>query len=50
MHTVKPGETLSEIAKTYYGSAARWPEIHDANLDKLKDPATLALGMELVIP
>ncbi|MDR1497784.1 MAG: LysM peptidoglycan-binding domain-containing protein [Puniceicoccales bacterium] len=49
-HTVKPGETLSEIAKTYYGSAARWPEIYNANRDEIKTPNVLACGIEIVIP
>jgi nucleoid-associated protein YgaU len=30
-HTVVPGDTLSGIAQKYYGSAAKWPQIYEAN-------------------
>lgn len=49
-HTVKPGESLSKIAKEYYGDASRWPEIYEANRDKIKDPDLIHPGQEFVIP
>lgn len=49
-HTVKPGESLSKIAKHYYGDASRWPEIYEANRDKIKDPDLIHPGQEFVIP
>jgi LysM repeat protein len=51
IHVVRSGETLSDIAVEYLGKAARWQEIHDANLDVIgDDPARLTVGMELRIP
>lgn len=50
VHVVRKGETLSDIAKLYYGSAARWRPILDANSDKLSRPERIKAGMELVIP
>ncbi|MBL4886400.1 MAG: LysM peptidoglycan-binding domain-containing protein [Planctomycetaceae bacterium] len=50
IHIVKPGETLSEIAQKYYGSASRFYEIYEANQDILSEPNELKLKMKLVIP
>lgn len=49
-HTVKKGETLSEIARLYYGSGTRWKEIYDANSEKLGDKNRVRVGTVLVIP
>jgi len=49
-HTVVSGDTLSTIAKHYYGSASRWTEILAANKGTLRDPAALRVGMKLKIP
>lgn len=50
VHVVRKGETLSDIAKLYYGSAARWRPILEANSDKLSRPERIKAGMELIIP
>jgi nucleoid-associated protein YgaU len=49
-HVVAPGESLSKIAKKYYGDAERWPEIHEANRDTVKDPDLIHPGQKLRIP
>lgn len=49
-YTVASGDTLSEIAERFYGSAGRWRLIYDANRDVLPSPDRLRLGMQLVIP
>ena len=49
-HTVVTGDTLSTIAKRYYGSASRWTEIMEANKGTLRDPAALKVGMKLKVP
>ena len=49
-HTVVPGDTLSGIAKKYYGRAARWPEIYEANKDKIKNPNLIYPGQVFAIP
>ena len=43
-------ETLSKIAKHYYGNANAWPKIFDANKDKLKNPDLIHPGQVLKIP
>lgn len=49
-HTVKSGDTLSGIAKAYYGNASMFPQIFNANRDKLSDPNKIRTGQILVIP
>lgn len=49
-HTVKRGESLSELALTYLGDSERYMEIFNANRDQLKTPDSLRLGMKLNIP
>ncbi len=50
-HTVRKRETLSGIAKRYYGSSAKWRLIADANKAKLGgDPNRISVGMKLRIP
>ncbi len=49
-HMVKSGETLSKIAKQYYGDANKYNTIFEANTDKLKSADMIHPGDELVIP
>ena len=49
-YTVKAGDSLSKIAKDLLGDANRWPEIFEANKDKLDDPNVIHPGQELAIP
>jgi nucleoid-associated protein YgaU len=50
IHTVKPGDSLSKIAKVHLDNANRYMEIFEANRDKLKDPDLIQPGQQLVIP
>jgi len=49
-HIVRSGETLSDISYRYYGSAARWRKILDANRKAVEDPHKLRPGTKLIIP
>ncbi|MBI5381571.1 MAG: LysM peptidoglycan-binding domain-containing protein [Opitutae bacterium] len=49
-HIVAAGDTLSKLARRYYGSADRWPEIYAANREVLRNSSTLPLGATLKIP
>ena len=49
-YTVKSGDTLSKIAKQFYGDAAQWKRIHEANRAKIPNPDLIHPGDELVIP
>lgn len=50
MHVVQRGDTLSAIAKEYYGDAMKYPVIFEANRPMLKDPDLIYPGQVLRIP
>jgi nucleoid-associated protein YgaU len=50
IHKVVAGDTLSKIAKKYYGKAGEYKKIFEANKDQLKDPDKIFPGQELIIP
>lgn len=49
-YVVKKGDTLSEIAKKFYGDSTQWKKIYNANKSRIKDPKKLQVGTKLVIP
>ena len=49
-YTVKPGDTLSKIAKEQLGNANAYTKIFDANKDQLTDPDKIKPGQVLKIP
>lgn len=49
-YTVKPGDTLFELAARFLGKGSRWREIHDDNQPPMgKNPDTLQVGWKLKI-
>lgn len=50
VHVVKPGDTLSGIAKAQLGSFQRWPEIWDLNKGRIANPNLIEIGWELALP
>jgi len=50
IHKVVAGDTLSAIAKKYYGNGNDYMKIFNANKDKLKDPDKIFPGQDLIIP
>jgi LysM repeat protein len=48
--TVTRGDTLSGLAETHLGDAAKWPRIYRANSDRIDDPDLIDVGWKLVIP
>ncbi len=49
-HTVVSGDSLSKIAKVYYGNAMKYPEIFEANKPMLTHPDKIYPGQVLRIP
>jgi len=49
-YTVQAGDTLSGIAKQFYGHANDYMEIFNANKDQLSDPDKIKPGQVLKIP
>jgi uncharacterized protein (DUF2235 family) len=50
MYQVKRGDTLSALAKKYYGNADEWGRIFSANLNKLEGPDRIYVGQLIRIP
>ena len=48
-HTVKPGDTLWDIARFYLKDPYRWPEVFHANTDIVKNPHWIYPGQILSI-
>lgn len=49
-HVIAEGDSLSKISLRYYGTAARWQEIYEANRDVLQGANALRVGQQLRIP
>lgn len=49
-YTFQPGDSLSKIAKRFYGDVNACMKIFEANTDQLDDPNKIQAGQELVIP
>ena len=49
-HTVQSGESLSLIAKHYYGDMMKYNAIFEANTDQLKSADVIHPDQELIIP
>jgi nucleoid-associated protein YgaU len=50
MYTVVSGDSLSKIAKQFYGNAMRYPEIFEANREVVVNPDLIQPGWVLRIP
>jgi nucleoid-associated protein YgaU len=49
-HVVAAGDSLSKIAKRYYGDSSQWPRIYEANRDQISNPDLIHPGQNLKIP
>lgn len=49
-YTVAAGDSLSKIAKQFYGNANEYTKIFEANRNVLTDPNIVKVGQQLVIP
>lgn len=49
-YVVQAGDTLRSISHLFYGTAAEWQRIVEANRDQVEDPERLEPGIVLEIP
>lgn len=49
-HIVRKRETLSDVARQYYGSPAKWQKIYQANRDTVTNPNAVRPGTKLILP
>jgi nucleoid-associated protein YgaU len=49
-YTIERGDTLSNIAKKFYGNAGDWKKIYEANKNTIKNPDLIYPGEKIIIP
>ncbi len=49
-YTIQSGDTLSKLAKKYYGDAMQYPRIFEANREVIEDPDKIYVGQKIRIP
>lgn len=49
-YVVQSGDSLSKIARQFYGNANDWEKIYQANKDTIKDPNLIHPGQKIIIP
>lgn len=49
-YTIVSGDSLSKIAKQYYGNAMDYPKIFEANREVIEDPDKIFPGQKIRIP
>ena len=49
-YEIVSGDTLSKLAKKYYGDASAYPRIFDANREVIKDANLIYVGQKIRIP
>ena len=50
VYTVQSGDSLSKIAKRFYGDSNAYNKIFEANRDQLSDPNKIQPGQQLRLP
>ncbi len=50
VYVLRQGESLSSVAKAFYGEAERWKDILAANKEKIPDPDMVKAGTIILIP
>ncbi len=50
IYVVQQGESLSRVAKAFYGDPERWIDLVAANKDKIPDPNMVKAGTIILIP
>ncbi len=48
--TLRPGTTLAQLARKYYGITEFWVYIYEANTDRISNPNQLPDGLTIMIP
>lgn len=49
-YTIVPGDTLSALAKRFYGDAGQYARLFGANREVIKDPDKIFVGQKIRIP
>ena len=49
-YEIKSGDSLSAIAKKFYGDALQYPRLFEANREVIKDPDKIYPGQKIRVP
>ena len=49
-YVIQSGDTLSKLAKSYYGNASEYQKIFEANREVIQDPDLIFVGQKIRIP
>ena len=49
-HIIEKNQTLSDVARLYYGTPSKWPKIYNANRSTIKNPNAVRPGTKVIIP
>ena len=49
-YTIESGDSLSKIAKRYYGDANKWNALFEANREVIEDPDKIYPGQQIRVP
>lgn len=49
-YTIEKGDTLSAIAKRFYGKPKYWHQVYEANRDTIEDPDRIFPGQTIKLP
>jgi ABC-type nitrate/sulfonate/bicarbonate transport system substrate-binding protein/LysM repeat protein len=49
-YTVSPGDTLTQLARKYYGDWNKWEKIYQANKPTMKNPDYIFVGQKIILP
>jgi len=49
-YTIESGDSLSKVAKQFYGNAMDYPKLFDANKEVIEDPNLIYPGQKIRIP
>ncbi len=49
-YVIQSGDTLSKLAKTYYGNTSEYQKIFEANREVIQDPDLIFVGQKIRIP
>lgn len=50
VYRVRPGDSLRQVSRLFYGTGERWTELFEANRHVLQEPDQLLPGLTLVVP
>jgi len=49
-YTIQSGDSLSKIAKQFYGNAMDYPKLFEANKEVIEDPDLIYPGQKIRVP